>query len=54
MEITAAVARAVGAPFAIETISIEEPRDNEVLVRLVATGKHHRHKRQLQPSIGHA
>jgi aryl-alcohol dehydrogenase len=38
MEITAAVARAVGAPFAIETISIEEPRDNEVLVRLVATG----------------
>ena len=38
MEITAAVARAVGAPFRIETIAIEEPRDEEVLVQLVATG----------------
>lgn len=38
MDITAAVARAVGAPFTIETIAIEDPRDDEVLVRLVATG----------------
>ena len=38
MEITAAVARAAGAPFTIETIAIEDPRDDEVLVRLVATG----------------
>jgi aryl-alcohol dehydrogenase len=38
MQIQAAVARAVNAPFAIETVSLEEPRVDEVLVRLVATG----------------
>ena len=38
MEIQAAVARGIDAPFAIETVTLEEPRFDEVLVRLVATG----------------
>jgi aryl-alcohol dehydrogenase len=38
MKITAAVARAKQAPFQLETLSLEEPRSDEVLVRLVATG----------------
>ncbi|MDO8360745.1 MAG: NAD(P)-dependent alcohol dehydrogenase [Devosia sp.] len=38
MDITAAVARGIGQPFSIEPVQIEEPRDDEVLVRLVATG----------------
>ena len=38
MEITAAVARGVGAPFVLETVTLEDPRPDEVLVRLVATG----------------
>jgi aryl-alcohol dehydrogenase len=38
MNIQAAVARGVNAPFAIETVSLDEPRFDEVLVRLVATG----------------
>ncbi len=38
MQIKAAVARAVGAPLSFETLSIEEPRDTEILVRVVATG----------------
>jgi aryl-alcohol dehydrogenase len=37
----AAVARSPHAPFAIEDISLEDPRDDEVLVRLVATGVCH-------------
>src|SRR5260221_10969400 len=38
MQITAAVARAINTPFTVETLSLEEPRFDEVLVRLVATG----------------
>ena len=38
MHITAAVARAKNTPFSLETLSLEEPRFDEVLVRLVATG----------------
>jgi aryl-alcohol dehydrogenase len=38
MEITAAVARAKFAPLSLETLTLEDPRPNEVLVRLVATG----------------
>lgn len=38
MQIKAAVARAVGAPLSFETLAIEEPRDTEILVRVVATG----------------
>ncbi len=38
MQITAAVARAKEAPLSLEEISIGEPRSDEVLVRLVATG----------------
>ncbi|WP_151448686.1 NAD(P)-dependent alcohol dehydrogenase [Lacisediminimonas profundi] len=38
MEITAAVSRTTGEPMSIEKVLLEEPRDNEVLVRVVATG----------------
>jgi aryl-alcohol dehydrogenase len=38
MQIQAAVARAIEAPFTIEEVSLEEPRIDEVLVKLVATG----------------
>jgi len=38
MQITAAVAREAGQPLSIEKINIEEPRDNEILVKMVATG----------------
>ena len=38
MEIVAAVARGVGAPFVLETVTLAEPRPDEVRVRLVATG----------------
>jgi len=38
MEITAAVARAIGGRFTLEQLSLAEPRSDEVLVRLVATG----------------
>lgn len=38
MQITAAVARAKEAPLSLEEISIGEPRSDEVLVHLVATG----------------
>ena len=38
MEIQAAVTRAPHAPMAIETLNLEEPRDAEILVRVVATG----------------
>ncbi|EIZ79638.1 alcohol dehydrogenase zinc-binding domain protein [Novosphingobium sp. Rr 2-17] len=40
-EITAAVTRAKGAPFTIERARIRDPRDREVLVRIVATGLCH-------------
>jgi Zn-dependent alcohol dehydrogenase len=36
--ITAAVSRIPGQPFSLETLELEDPRDNEVLVRIVATG----------------
>ena len=38
MRIRAAVARAKHAPLSLEMIELEEPRDDELLVRLVATG----------------
>jgi aryl-alcohol dehydrogenase len=39
--VRAAVARAPHAPLTLETLELEEPRDDEVLVRLVATGVCH-------------
>jgi aryl-alcohol dehydrogenase len=41
VRIEAAVARAKYAPLTLETLELEEPRDNEVRVRLVATGVCH-------------
>lgn len=41
MKIKAAVARANGAPLSFETMELEEPRADEVLVRVVATGVCH-------------
>jgi len=38
MKITAAVARGINLPMSLETLDIAEPKPNEVLVRLVATG----------------
>lgn len=38
MQITAAVARQDGAPLVLEQLELDAPRDNEVLVRVVATG----------------
>lgn len=38
MKIEAAVARASHAPFEIETLELEDPREGEILVRVVATG----------------
>lgn len=38
MEITAAVVRQLGAPLVMETLELEEPREHEVLVRVVAAG----------------
>ena len=38
MRITAAVARAAHAPLSMETLAIAEPREDEVLVRVVACG----------------
>ena len=38
-EIRAAVVRAKGGPFEIETLTLEAPRRDEVLVRMVATGR---------------
>jgi aryl-alcohol dehydrogenase len=37
----AAVVRRKGGPFAIETLTVDEPRADEVLVRIVATGMCH-------------
>lgn len=41
MEIEAAVARAQGKPWSVETIEIEEPRTSEIMVRMVASGLCH-------------
>ena len=38
MEITAAVAREACKPFSIESVELDEPQENEVLVRMVAVG----------------
>ncbi len=38
VEITGAVVRAKGGPFQIEKLTLEEPRRDEVLVRMVASG----------------
>lgn len=38
MKITAAVVREVNADFAIEELELEEPRENEVLVKIVGVG----------------
>jgi len=38
MDILAAVARAPHAPFSLETVTLDAPRDDEILVRVVATG----------------
>ena len=40
-EIKAAVIRKKGGPFRIETLALEEPRADEVLIRIVATGMCH-------------
>src|SRR5690349_13756621 len=39
--ITAAVVRAAGSPWSLETLELDEPRNDEVLVRIVATGVCH-------------
>ena len=41
MRITAAVARTARRPFSIETLDLEEPRSDEVLVRIAAAGLSH-------------
>lgn len=41
MKITAAVVRQHRAPFSIETLDLEDPRDDEILVRVVASGVCH-------------
>jgi len=40
-QIKAAVVREKGGPFSIETLTLEAPRRDEVLVRVVATGLCH-------------
>ncbi|MEJ2479199.1 MAG: NAD(P)-dependent alcohol dehydrogenase [Acidihalobacter sp.] len=41
MEIKAAVSRIAGADLSLESLELEEPRENEILVRVVATGVCH-------------
>lgn len=41
MEIMAAVVRSAGAPFTLETVQIDQPRDDEILVRIVGVGLCH-------------
>lgn len=41
MQVKAAVVRAPGAPMSLETLDLDDLRDNEILVRLVATGVCH-------------
>src|SRR6476661_5012516 len=41
MQITAAVSRGPESPFTLETVRIDAPREDEVLVRIVATGLCH-------------
>lgn len=41
IKITAAVLRKAAAPFQIEEVELSEPRDNEILVRIIAVGLCH-------------
>ncbi len=41
MKIRAAVAHTAGAPLSLQTLDLEDPRDDEILVRVVATGVCH-------------
>lgn len=41
MKIQAAVARTVHGPLTLESLELEEPRADEILVRVVATGVCH-------------
>jgi aryl-alcohol dehydrogenase len=41
LEIYAAVVRTKGGPFRVERLTLEEPRGDEVLVRMVASGMCH-------------
>ena len=41
MKVTAAVARGPEAPFTIETVDFDEPREDEILVRVVGVGLCH-------------
>jgi aryl-alcohol dehydrogenase len=41
MKITAAVARAADAPFSLETVELDAPRDDEICVRIVGVGLCH-------------
>lgn len=41
MEITAALVKEKGGKFELEKITLDEPRTDEVLVRIVATGTCH-------------
>ncbi|WP_118178583.1 NAD(P)-dependent alcohol dehydrogenase [Paraburkholderia phosphatilytica] len=41
MKIKAAVAREKGGPLTLETLELEDPRDDEILVRVIATGVCH-------------
>ncbi len=41
MKVTAAVLRKAGEPFALEDVELDGPQENEVLVRIVATGVCH-------------
>jgi aryl-alcohol dehydrogenase len=41
MKIKAAVTRATASPFSLETLDLDDPRDGEILVRVMATGVCH-------------
>ena len=41
MQVTAAVAVGAGQPFEIKTLELDDPRDDEVLVRIVGVGVCH-------------
>lgn len=49
MKITAAIFRDHGVPFSLETAELEAPRDDEVLVRVVATGICHTDLKMTEP-----
>lgn len=57
MKITAALARSAGADFEIGEVELDEPRDDEIRVRIAAVGVCHtdlvaRQGHALQPSRG--